>query len=289
MNIEIANRLYQYRKNNNLSQEELAAKIGVSRQAVSKWERAEASPDTDNLILLAKLYGVTLDVLLQGEAEPESVTANDNNETTHESQESENKNAEGFAPEDGVEYEKYDKVSFKNGIHIHSKDGDKVDISFKDGVNVVDNDGSKVSVNRNGVNISENGKTKVYTDESGHIFYDKEAKEKSEAHKSNFFMKFPYPFIPVIAYIIFGVCDICGGYAFGWIVFLTIPLYYTLVEAIIKKNPSIFCYPVLVAIAYLITGFLWNLWHPMWILFLTIPVYYSVCSLAKKGKGDKND
>ena len=71
MNIETANRLYQYRKKNNLSQEELAAKIGVSRQAVSKWERAEASPDTDNLILLAKLYGVTLDDLLQGEGEPQ--------------------------------------------------------------------------------------------------------------------------------------------------------------------------------------------------------------------------
>ena len=54
MNIEIANRLLQYRKKHNLSQEELASQIGVSRQAVSKWERAEASPDTDNLILLAK-------------------------------------------------------------------------------------------------------------------------------------------------------------------------------------------------------------------------------------------
>lgn len=53
MNIEIANRLVRLRKENHLSQEELAARIGVSRQAVSKWERAEASPDTDNLILLA--------------------------------------------------------------------------------------------------------------------------------------------------------------------------------------------------------------------------------------------
>ena len=65
MNIEIANRLLQYRKKHNLSQEELASQIGVSRQAVSKWERAEASPDTDNLILLAKLYGVTLDELFR--------------------------------------------------------------------------------------------------------------------------------------------------------------------------------------------------------------------------------
>lgn len=68
MNIETANRLLQYRKKHNLSQEELANKIGVSRQAVSKWERAEASPDTDNLILLAEIYGVSLDELLKGEA-----------------------------------------------------------------------------------------------------------------------------------------------------------------------------------------------------------------------------
>lgn len=74
MNIETANRLLQYRKKMNLSQEELASKIGVSRQAVSKWERAEASPDTDNLILLADIYGVSLDELLKGEKETESET-----------------------------------------------------------------------------------------------------------------------------------------------------------------------------------------------------------------------
>ena len=65
MNIEIANRLVELRKKNGLSQEELAEKLGLSRQAVSKWERAEASPDTDNLICLAKLYGVSLDELLR--------------------------------------------------------------------------------------------------------------------------------------------------------------------------------------------------------------------------------
>lgn len=64
MNIEIANKLFEQRKKNNFSQEELAEKIGVSRQAVSKWERAEASPDTDNLILLANLYGISIDDLL---------------------------------------------------------------------------------------------------------------------------------------------------------------------------------------------------------------------------------
>lgn len=72
MNIEIANRLVELRRAHGLSQEELAARLGVSRQAVSKWERAESSPDTDNLIALAQLYGVTLDGLLFHEVETPS-------------------------------------------------------------------------------------------------------------------------------------------------------------------------------------------------------------------------
>ena len=64
MTIEIANKLVELRKNSGLSQEELAEKLGLSRQAISKWERAESSPDTDNLIALAKLYNISLDELL---------------------------------------------------------------------------------------------------------------------------------------------------------------------------------------------------------------------------------
>ena len=58
-----------YRKIKGLSQEELAFKLDVSRQAVSKWERDEASPDTNNLIALAKIYGVSLDDLLYKDPE----------------------------------------------------------------------------------------------------------------------------------------------------------------------------------------------------------------------------
>lgn len=67
MNIKLADRLVALRKENKLSQEALAEKLGLSRQAISKWERAEASPDTDNLIALAKLYGISLDELLGNE------------------------------------------------------------------------------------------------------------------------------------------------------------------------------------------------------------------------------
>lgn len=69
MTIEIANRLVELRRNKGLSQEELAEKLGISRQAVSKWERAESSPDIDNIILLSRLYGVSVDELVCNENE----------------------------------------------------------------------------------------------------------------------------------------------------------------------------------------------------------------------------
>ena len=68
MDLAMAQRLVDRRKAAGLSQEALAAQLGVSRQAVSKWERSESSPDTDNLIALAALYGVSVDEWLYGEA-----------------------------------------------------------------------------------------------------------------------------------------------------------------------------------------------------------------------------
>lgn len=64
MNLELVEKLQKLRKDNNLSQEQLAEKIGVSRQAISKWERGEATPDSDNLICLAKIYNISLDELI---------------------------------------------------------------------------------------------------------------------------------------------------------------------------------------------------------------------------------
>lgn len=71
MNIKLADRLVELRKENKLSQEALAEKLGLSRQSISKWERAEASPDTDNLIALASVYGISLDELLGNEKKTE--------------------------------------------------------------------------------------------------------------------------------------------------------------------------------------------------------------------------
>ena len=64
MNIEVAERLIKLRKEKGLSQEELAEKLGLSRQAISKWERGESSPDMENIVQLTKIYDLSFDELL---------------------------------------------------------------------------------------------------------------------------------------------------------------------------------------------------------------------------------
>lgn len=60
--------IHHLRVRNNLSQEALADALGVSRQSVSKWENGNAIPDLERLVKMAKLFGVTLDELVSGEA-----------------------------------------------------------------------------------------------------------------------------------------------------------------------------------------------------------------------------
>ena len=60
-------RLYQLRRERGISQEELANIVGVSRQAVQKWESGASQPNMDNLVAISEYFGVTLDYLLKGE------------------------------------------------------------------------------------------------------------------------------------------------------------------------------------------------------------------------------
>lgn len=62
--MKISEKLIELRKTNNLSQEDLADKLEISRQAISKWECEEALPDTENLIKLSKIYNISIDELL---------------------------------------------------------------------------------------------------------------------------------------------------------------------------------------------------------------------------------
>ena len=125
MTIEIADRLVKLRKKYGYSQEELADKLGLSRQAVSKWERAEASPDTDNLICLAKLYGVSLDELLATDEDIDTIV---------EEQVKDNKNQEEKVQDDKAEIK-------DDHVVLFSKNGKKVTID-NDGITCYNKDGS---------------------------------------------------------------------------------------------------------------------------------------------------
>lgn len=63
----IVDNLVMLRKLNNYSQEEIAEKIGISRQAYGKWEKGETVPDIEKFAKLAEVYGVTIDSLLRTE------------------------------------------------------------------------------------------------------------------------------------------------------------------------------------------------------------------------------
>lgn len=64
--MNIADRIQQLRKSKGISQEELADKIGVSRQAVSKWESEQSSHDIEKIILMSDYFDVTTDYMLKG-------------------------------------------------------------------------------------------------------------------------------------------------------------------------------------------------------------------------------
>lgn len=202
MSIKQGEYLKKLRTENNLSQEKLGEKLGLSRQSISKWEQGNAVPDIENIMKLAKLYNVSVDSILNGEEDK------------------------------------------------------KEEISTQETARLVQSETDVATKNE------EQNET-----------------EKKKKHHSWVF--YSYPVLMVILYSVIGVMFSPKGWYIGWIILLTIPLYYTGVAAYNKKKPVIFCYPVLTVMIYLLGGFLFKLWHPLWIIFLTIPIFYIVATRKK--------
>lgn len=261
MNIEIANRLVNLRKQNQLSQEALAEKLGITRQAVSKWERAEASPDTDNLILLARLYGISLDELLTTEDEIPRVD-------DYEQESDEKKDSDSIYNA----YEEYD-----------SQDGDYVHIGF-DGIHVRDKE-NIVHVGWKGIHIRDKKEEEVKVDKNGVFINGEEINVKEHIYRNtkNFRKKvlytFPVDLLVVAAYIYLGIFS--GIWHPNWLIFFAIPLWHSIVEMIIHKDANYFAYPVIIVAVFLYMGITKNEWHPTWVLFLTIPIYYGFINWIK--------
>lgn len=251
MNIEIANRLVELRKKNGYSQEELAEKLGLSRQAVSKWERAESSPDTDNLINLSRLYSISLDALLATTDDIPEPKMEDTSNTATESA----PNAESI-----TEDEQTSSHSANKG-----KDANSFGYSYKYGYSYSYNTDAEKE---------ENGK---YNHWKGGMYALIPLLVCAAYVVVGFVWNLWHPgwimflSIPVFITLIEGIST--GRKKHSLIVGL-----------------NIFCFPVLVLIVYLTLGLVLGTWHPYWVLFLTIPMYYTSINLfIKRPNKKKND
>lgn len=278
MNLEIATRLVGLRKANKLSQEALAEKLGISRQAVSKWERAEASPDTDNLIALAKLYHVSLDELLKINEEEETDSAGGVDVGTDgiaggSAASAGMRGAEGeVLPADTREAGESITEQAAGSCREGGQEGtgvgeDDVYIGLK-GIHVKSHSGEEVHIDRRGIHVRDM-KSDVHIGGNG-VFVNGEKVRSVEI---------PLGVLAIIIYIVIGFCfDLWHP---GWLLFILIPIISSLVDAVCKRDASLFQYPVFAFGIFLYAGIVHTLWHPAWVVFLTIPIFYFLTGAVK--------
>lgn len=316
MDLAMAQRLVDRRKAAGLSQEALAAQLDVSRQAVSKWERSESSPDTDNLIALAALYGVSLDELLYGEA------ANDADDLEDGSADTETADVADEAEDSAEHTDCSDKplvdISLARGIHVidpnkgeevhvgwsgihvaNERRGEEVHVGWS-GIHVAnERKGEEVHVGPGGLHIDtlEDDGHSVHTNDDGTVTIDgetfsswKEAHDKLDHHGKHFhtkvgraWNKFPFPALVALAYLVLGI--VYGTWATGLFLVFLIPVYYALGDSIDQRHLS-----KLIEVIYPAAAIAWFLYmwlclgqpHPAWIILITIPVIKALMRWCRK-------
>ena len=298
MDLAMAQRLVDRRKAAGLSQEALAAQLGVSRQAVSKWERSESSPDTDNLIALAALYGVSLDELLYGKAVDDADCSEDSDAGAEASDEAEED--EDSADNTSRSDKPLVDISLAHGIHVIDPDkGEEVHVGWN-GIHVTnDRKGEEVHVGPGGVHVDtlEDDGHSAHTNADGTVTIDgetfsswKEAHDKLDHHGKHFhtklgraWNKFPFPAIVALAYLALGIAY--GTWGMGLFLVFLIPAYYAIGDFIDRRRLS-----KLIGSVYPAAAIAWFLYmwlclgqpHPAWIILITIPIVKALMRWCRK-------
>lgn len=272
------NNLIRLRKEAGLSQEELADKLAVSRQAVSKWERGEALPDTDNLIRLARLYNVSIDEIV-GYA-PEKETSADENKAAggaDDAKATDNASGADGANDDGN----------ADGEH----DGEDDEYFTQDGETK-----KYYSKTKGGKHIrfETDGKQKriIISDDDDD---DDDDEDDDDDMDSNDYprrrtrlcdvLDGVYTILCVVAFFVWGA--VFNGWEIAWTLFITIPIFTSIVACVRKKRVGKFNFPCFVAFVYLLFGMIFNVWHPLWIIFLLVPAFYPIARVIDSSIKDK--
>ena len=127
MTVEVASRLREYREKSNLSQMELAEKIGVAPDVVASWEKAEESPAPEHLVALSKLYNVLIDDLLNTQT-PFFVTTEERSHTKNtrskswwddddEDEDDDEDDDDDYEYEEGDEFLTEEELTKKKALH----------------------------------------------------------------------------------------------------------------------------------------------------------------------------
>lgn len=219
MNVEIAQRLAAMRREQGYSQEELAEKLGLSRQAVSKWERAESSPDTGNLIALADLYGVTIDELvrLSEAAEPDL--------------------------EDDIRFEQQDRTASAE-VQAQEAAVRANEAAVRAAQAAVAASQARVTAEQASAPAAAaeasygapTAPQSPYAPQPQTPYYQQTPYAPAQQQKRRGpWSTFPYPVLCVVVFLLLGF--FFGWWHPGWLVFLTIPLYYWIAR-IIEDDPT---------------------------------------------------
>lgn len=244
----LAKRLVEFRKFNNLSQEELATKLGVSRQSICNWESGEVSPSIDYLSKMADLYDVTIDDI---------VSKNDLVEDIY------NKKKESKSKENKDEDKTIVHIS-KKGIFINDNEDKELKINFE-------NNKEEEDI----FNLSE--------EESIKYKNRKEKRRKLKVVANS--LDGLFTLLTVVAYILLGIFlpNNLGWIGF-WPLFILIGTPGQIIRAFAYKEANKFPIPQIVVATYLFLGLLLpnnSGWHPYWVIFFAIPLYYTIVNLFK--------
>lgn len=264
------NNLIRLRKEAGLSQEELADKLAVSRQAVSKWERGEALPDTDNLIRLARLYNVSIDEIV-GYA-PEKETSADENKAAggaDDAKETDNASGADGANDDGNADGEDDEYFTQDGEtkKYYSKTKGGKHIRFE-------TDGTQKRII-----ISDDDDDDDDDDDMDGDDYPRRRTRLCDV------LDGVYTILCVAAFFVWGA--VFNGWEIAWTLFITIPIFTSIVACVRKKRVGKFNFPCFVAFVYLLFGMIFNIWHPLWIIFLLVPAFYPIARVIDSSIKDK--
>lgn len=263
MTIELANRLIEFRKRFNYSQEDLASKLNVSRQSISKWESGECSPSIDYVKELSIIYKVSVDDLINV-----------------------NKPVEDCYKKEEDLNQKKNKNNVhvgKDGIHVESEDGDKVDIDLT-GIHI--NEKIKDACYKKTYNSNFGFDTYV---DNGVVHIINKVSSSRNFEKILGIIDGIVWSLLVITYILLGfLYKDLNGWALFWPILILGEVPSSLARMFYYRKLSHFPIWAFAISSYLMIGMrgslsgAFNGWHPYWVIFLSIPIYYTLSSSIDK-------